>query len=73
MTLAFIFIILFALILIICLTIIEDKIKVKQNKELEKNIKLMEVTNGSDVFKIANPSTLYLTCYMKHGEILKNL
>jgi len=37
----------------------------------QKNIKLMEVTNGSDVFKIANPSTLYLTCYMKHGEILK--
>ena len=42
MTLAFIFIILFALILIICLTIIEDKIKVKQNEELEKNIKLMD-------------------------------
>ena len=43
------------------------------NISQENNTKLMEASSGADVFKIANPSTLYLTCYMKYGELLKIL
>lgn len=37
----------------------------------QKNIELMKISNGSEVFKIANPSTLYLTCFMKKEDIDK--